>query len=788
MATNEKQRQGAYRLEVPLDASGIKDFKPDRSVKVVAFDPEGRAQEETVKFDKNGKGAASFSFDGQPGRVKVVLGPENATADQLKGLQTISVDVLPRQWQNKRELTVNPVLIASYYWDWWWWWCRSYKITGKVVCANGRPVPGATVCAYDVDYWWWWWSWDQVGCATTDLNGAFEIDFTRCCGWWPWYWWYYRTWQLNPYLVDPIYQVLRQDHRFTKLPVPDPHPDLGIFQQLLAAQSSSNRPGGGELALRSAHVSRAAKFDPSTLDSLRTQLVKALPRPAQLGELRLWPWWPWYPWWDCDADIIFQVTQNCQGSNKVIVDETIWDTHWNIPTNFNINLTANDQACCGSQCNGECPHGNCLLPSDVCGINIGAIGGNEGAIAATPIGLLNPGEALDPGGVNGRVSYGADRPFAGALPLYGAFGDQTDVDYYELLVYYAGKATPTTPLPALPPLPPDKTLYTPLATPAFEGLDRAHLVFNPNPNWPTIPFHVQSYSDGAVNHNVIETIAHYEANNGAQLWDSASFNLLAVFNASGLTNGTYYLQMRSWKRPGYAGNLTNPQILPICGTENQNPPTNNYWVVTIDNQQVIALGIPPHTTDLNGIPCAGNSVHLCTTQPEAAILQVQIVHHDGSTTTVGACDNVCVVETDTLQVDFVAHDPDGYLAYYTLQNLYGASLFVDLLTIPGATLAPSPLPPGWWVAADQPGPDYGTALASEMVPNPPWWSGGAIRLRVGATLAFPETCAYTMQLLAHKRTIAGGGQGGCDGSFWNQYNVAEDSFTIVNPCPPSAIE
>ncbi len=32
-----KGESGNFRLQIPLDASGIKDFKPDRAVKVVAF-------------------------------------------------------------------------------------------------------------------------------------------------------------------------------------------------------------------------------------------------------------------------------------------------------------------------------------------------------------------------------------------------------------------------------------------------------------------------------------------------------------------------------------------------------------------------------------------------------------------------------------------------------------------------------------------------------------------------------------------------------------------------------
>jgi len=41
---------------------------------------------------------------------------------------------------------------------------------------------------------------------------------------------------------------------------------------------------------------------------------------------------------------------------------------------------------------------------------------NEGAVATTPVGLLNPGMALQPGTINGKVSYNADRPYAGSVP------------------------------------------------------------------------------------------------------------------------------------------------------------------------------------------------------------------------------------------------------------------------------------------------------------------------------------------------------------------------------------
>jgi hypothetical protein len=36
-----------------------------------------------------------------------------------------------------------------------------------------------------------------------------------------------------------------------------------------------------------------------------------------------------------------------------------------------------------------------------------------------------------------------------------------------------------------------------------------------------------------------------------------------------------------------------------------------------------------------------------------------------------------------------------------------------------------------------------------------------------------------LQLYAHKRTVTD-----CDHSFWNQYNLSEQSFAIVNNCQP----
>ena len=729
-----------FSLEIPLDASGIKDFKPDRPVKVVAYDRAGKALSSTeARLDAKGRGHATLNFDSNPGAIQVALGPATARDEELRGLQTISVSVPSTRWRGSNKVTLSPIAITSYYWWWWWRWCREFTITGRLVCADGQPVVGATVCAYDVDWWWWWTSQEQVGCATTDSNGAFSMTFTRCCGWWPWWWWLTREWLLDPVVVDRISNFLRTDGKFDRLPRPTPKPSLGVFQELLQAGTGVSR---GKL-LTAAHgspVALSSDIDANALEGLRTRLVEVLPKDFPI---HIWPWYPWFPWWDCDADIIFSATQVCGGQVQTILSETIFDTRWDIPANLNVTLTANDQACCAFSCNDpeQCPEGNCIVPTDICDINVGSVGGNVGN-TATQTGLFDPGVQ--------------DRPFAGAVDLFGVFGDSANVDYYEFQYSTVSQAGP----------------YFPLPLAAAGGFSRKHLVVLPGPifTWPAIPFPVTQISDGAVLHNVIETIAHYEANHGIEIWDSATHDLLIVFNTlNTLANGTYWLRLVGYQRPGYAGNLTNQQILPVCDPDPNDPLVVNWWVVTIDNQA-------PGNTDPSGQPCG---LHICTDQPIAAILQVAIVHQGGGTVIIQGCDNICIEPTDSLQIDFAAYDPDAFLQGYSMELLYGLDLSVDLLNpalFTSWSLAASPIAPVWAPPAAQVGPSYASALLEGAVS--PSWNGGSIRLTVNASSAFPQTCAYLLQLNVSKRPIVN-----CDAINYEQSNVSFESFTIQVGCP-----
>ena len=90
------EKSGKFVLEVPLDASGIKDFKPDRPVKVVAYNRSGAVASSAVaELNEKGQGQATLAFEGNPGGVRVVVGPHNATEEELKNLQTSALMFLP---------------------------------------------------------------------------------------------------------------------------------------------------------------------------------------------------------------------------------------------------------------------------------------------------------------------------------------------------------------------------------------------------------------------------------------------------------------------------------------------------------------------------------------------------------------------------------------------------------------------------------------------------------------------------------------------------------------------
>lgn len=732
---------GAFTLEVPLDASGVEDRKQDQPIKVAVVSRDRVVASAVVQVDARGLGSVRLALKELPRGARVVVGPGDARDDDLPGLQTLGVDVPLRQWAGKNELKLPAIRIAPYYWHWWLRWCRTFVIRGLVLCPDGTPVPGAKVCAYDVDWFWWWSSKQLIACATTDATGAFEIKFRWCCGWWPAWWWRVRHWALEPALVDRIRPVLQRDPRLARLAVPSAQPSFEAFAGLLAE-------GGG-----SPPAGLSGAVDPAVLPALREHLVRRLPAATDLAQLHIWPWWPWQPWWDCTPDVLFQVTQECQGKAAVLVNETVWDARPNIPTNLAVTLVAGSEACCAPPPN-DCPAGECLAFTQVCSDVVAGIGGNPGAPAVPPplVGYANPGVA----------SVVGDRPYGGDITLSGTADCLSGVDYYEM----EWTTTPGNP-----------ASWVPMPPAALGDVQRTYLEFSPfGFHYPV--FSAQLPVDGR---HVYETLAHYQndpANNppdwagGDRVWLGSSRDVLTVWRTlNNLADGTYYVRAKGWTLDA-TNHLVNPQVLKICDSKD-----DAYVVVRVDNR---FEGAGPN--DAHGNPCGPpNSVHSCTDEPDTAIVGVRIEHADGSESAVSACGNVAVRSTDWLVVDFVAHDPDGHLALYTLQATYDVNLVNPLLTLPSATLEPSPVPVLGVPAAVQVGPTYADARSANPPPHggasAPVWRGGVIRLRVRATGpggAFPYTCCYQLELRAHKRTIVN-----CDHSLWGHANLSEYSFTIV---------
>jgi len=717
------QSQREYRLEVSLDASSIADRKSGQAVQVVVQDARGKLHSARATITEKGSGDVSFTFPEHPGSLHVIVGPHDATPEEMTALQTVVVDLPKGRWGDKPVLKL-PIIIPPYYWFWWLRWCRDFVIHGRVICPDGSPVPGATVCAFDVDWFLFWNSSQQIGCATTDINGAFTLKFRWCCGWWPWWWWRNHYWQLDPLLVERIAPVLQRDPDLNGLLQIKPQPSLAEFRELLGAEA--------------AHLGAANEIDPAVLETLREPLLKRLPPSAELEQLHIWPWYPWYPWFDCTPDVIFKVRQNCNGNSTVIVDETIWNTRWDIPTTLNLTLVANDKACCLPP-HHLCAATDCLDFTMVCGDTINHISGNIGASPTpVPVGYHNP---------EGISSF-SDQPYADAIPIYGTIECLDTVDYYEFEWSPAG-ANSWNPMP-------------PAANGAFT---RTYLQLAPIPptfhpiTFSTTPF--PSISDGI--RNVYETLLHYQNGNSPADWNSNRWwigqsrdQLINWLTAGNFADGTYDLRIKGWNLVG--GVLNNKRILQICAGQ-----TDANLVLRVDNR---VISVDPH-----GNPCGGGTVHICTNEPDTAIVSIKILKAGGGgIVDVLPCGSVEVSAADTVVFEFVAYDPDGHLAQYSLQLDYGLNQARNLLNF--ASPVPDPLPWSGVPMAAQAGPNYLNAIAQGALR--PTWKGGVMQLTMPATGpngAFPVTCCYVLRLDAYKRTIVD-----CNDLY---RNTSETSFTIT---------
>lgn len=683
-----------------------------------------------VRFDKSGHGEAVFNLARRPTNLRVLVGPHDASDEELAALQTLSFEIPVHSWKEPAELRLNPYPIPPYWWDRWRYWCREFTISGRVVCADQSPVPGATVCAYDVDWVWFWSSTQQIACATTDLNGVFHMSFRWCCGWWWWWWWPLRYWMFEPALAARIQAVLDPDV-FRRLG-PAATPSLDKFADLLGAKAA---------------ILSTQTIDPPAIAALGAQLRDVLPPSRELEEFRIWPWYPWERSWnDCNPDIIFKVTQNCLGAgNTVIVNESVSQTRWNIPPTLNnVTLIANESACCVRGGVTPCIDTECLLFTTVCGATIDSIAGNPGNASMNPLltGLHAPG---------GPSDY-SDQPFAENVPIAGTSDCMVGIDYYEF-VYATTSGGPMNPMPPAA----DGTVHVTYV--------QQNLLFPFEITWVRPPLGPH-FKNGR---NVYETRLHWEAANPPppnHLRIPAQDRDLLInwqTQAGGFADATYYLQVIGYNVDG-GGNLINPRTVNLCAGSAQTS-----LVLTLDNR--LETSGP---TDLHGMPCGGGgTTHLCTEEPCTEIFNVAI-ERSGTIINVGGCGAAALQPDDQLLIDFVVYDAAGHLANYGLELHYDVNLVRDLLNpglVPSGTL--SAAGPGWSGVpiADFPGPDYLSALSLGQGAKRPNWRGGVLRYRALASECFPETCCYLLHLQAWKRTI--------NTCTTTHSNISEQTFTIT---------
>jgi hypothetical protein len=137
-----------------------------------------------------------------------------------------------------------------------------------------------------------------------------------------------------------------------------------------------------------------------------------------------------------------------------------------------------------------------------------------------------------------------------------------------------------------------------------------------------------------------------------------------------------------------------------------------------------------------------------------------------------------------VEIDFLAHDPDGHLGQYMLSSNWGLSDSRELLGRPGVSVTPLGTAPTGWALGQASG-NYGTALTQGAVA--PSWTGGRYRLTMPVTEAFPEPCCYQLELRAWKRTIIGSKSGHtftCSGDNRNQTHYSIGVGVCGDDAPP----
>ena len=682
--------QDSFVLKVPLDHRELTDLTRSDRVKVVARASDGSTSSTTVTVGGRDASEAELTFKDNPGRLKVALGPAEADDNQILDADTLAISVPARMWEDLSKLTVAPIKIGLFHWGWWKRWCRTITIKGRLVCPDGRGVPGATICVDDIDRWFVWTSRDQIACTTTEPDGSFSMTFRWCCGLYPWWWWFrVRPWKLDDELAAHVVKVLDQNPEI-RLATPTSQPSLSAFAPLLDRN---------DLGLAAAASQSLSELDPALLDKVRERLVASLPVSDELERLAIWPWTPWSPWRDCRPDLVFRAVQDCGQGPVTVLYEGVNQTRWDVPDELEVTLVANSEACCLPRP----PEEDCLILDSACSHGMHHVAGNQGAPAGTPADVAGYLVTVVDG-----VDQSLDIPFGGTVPIYQNPSDLIGIDYY-----------------AFEHSVDDGVTWLPLPMGAATAFSRYWQLF-PGPSVggeSFAPVPVGAYQ-------VFETRRHFEdthygdwAPGGSRYWMSTNYELLLNLDSTTLSDGRHQLRVVQFTKTG-PEEFKGPE--PVLGCDKE---TQANCVLVIDNRTITPLGHDPSHN-------CGGGVHLCTVEPDTHIRSVMV-----NGVEVGPCDTIGREPGSTTEIEFEVTDPDGHLGWFTLTSHYGNSSVVDLLASGTLTCISG-------------GPDassYADALAGGA--TRPKWDGGVFRLKIATERAFPVPCCYLLRLEASKRTL-----------------------------------
>lgn len=693
-------------IHVPLDLSAITSAAKGDRLKVVARTADGTVVSDTIAAHTD-LATAKLDVGDSSGGITIAVGPPEADDLDILDAETLKTFVPSQTFETEKTLQLAPLRVGAWYWGWWRQWCRTITVTGRVIAPDGRPVPGAEVTAYDVDWWWWWMSKQQVATAVTGIDGTYTMTFTWCCGLFPWPWWFrMRSWEIDPVVQSVIVNTLERNdiHVDSGTLLPSMQPFAPLLDDARARQTDPAlrfaRPTGTQPQL-------LADLDPTQLDGMRERLAARLPRVPDLEKVGVWPWVPWRPWLDCRPDLVFTVTQRCgeHEQSRLLLDEGYFQTRWDVPDRLSVGLVTSSEACCAP----EPPTSECMAVATICNRQVSAVAGNGAVSAPASVDGFIVGPGVPP------VDSALDLAFAGVVSVNHTASTVSGIDYYGIEHSIDNGVT-----------------WDPLPTGALTTITRYWQDFSTSPMTPGAetfapivagPFEVQ------------ETWRHHQDTTygdwspvGQRQWSGEIYQL-AQLDTTRLVDGVHDFRVLTFTKVSET-EFTNDGPVKGCDGEVR-------FTLAIDNR-AIGVGTLHHGGTPEEHPAGVGTVHLNTDEPEAHFENITVAGQP-----VEPCAVVSQREGD-LVIEFTASDVDGHLAGFSLETHYGAGSYETLLSIPGAVL--QSLTPGQPSASS-----YAQALA--LGATRPTWHGGRFRLTVPASKAFPIPCCYLLRLIVHKRVV-----------------------------------